>query len=98
MVLTALDVLDPQQEKRSLGGAHARRKAEAAAAADSRAGLSDRRLHRRTPGDRAGLHDRARLDHDAREVGDRDEQETRSRLARPHRHSIPGYTARAHLT
>ena len=36
------------------------------------------RLHRRAPGDRAGLHDRARLDHDAREVDDRDEQEGRS--------------------
>ena len=54
------------------------------------AGLSDRRLHRRPPGRRAGVHDRPRLDHDAREVGDRDEQEGRSPVDRRHRDSVSG--------
>ena len=58
-------------------------------------GLSDRRLHRRAPGDRAGAHDRARLDHDAREVDDRDEQEGRSHLDRRHRDSVSGQQGEA---
>ena len=46
--------------------AHARREAEAADPPDSRARLPDRRLHRRPRRHRAGLHDRPRLDPDAR--------------------------------
>ena len=48
-------------------------------------GLSDRRLHRRTPGHLQRLHDRPRLHHDARQGHDRGvaRRATRSRLSSP---------------
>ena len=68
----------------------ARREAEAAHPPDSRARLSDRRLHHRPRRHRAGVHDRPRLGHDARPIDDRNQQEGRPDLDRLHRDSLSG--------
>ena len=73
----------------------ARREAPAADPADSRPGLSDRRLHRRPRRHRAGVHDRPRLDPDARAVDDRDQQEGRPHVDRRHRDSVSGQQGEA---
>ena len=59
------------------------------------AGLPDRRLHCRPPWCGAGVHDRPRLDHDAREIRDRDQQERRSPVDRRLRDSLSGQQSEA---
>ena len=67
-----IDARDLDDRERAVGrAADAARKAAAAAGADSRARLPDRRLHRRPAGHSAGVPHRPRRRHDARQGGDR---------------------------
>ena len=75
-----------------------RRKAAEPDPADPGARFPDRRPDRRPAGRGAGVYDRPRLDHDARPIGDRNQQEGRPAVDRLHRDSLSGQQGEADRT